>query len=240
MLLRLLLVLLVVLNLAAAGWWSWGQHAAPVRRGDDRGIPTLRLLSEMPAAAISAPATAAAPAASVGDRATAGAAQAASIALPATPAVPAPRSDTCLALGPFATQADLRSAAVALQALARRQRTRQEQSVQSRGWWVFLPAQRSRELALAQARKLSASGISDYFVVGSGGQPNTVSLGLFKDPANARKRRDQVVQAGFPAQLSERTESVPVYWLDLVLTDGTKLGRSRIPPGVAARAIGCF
>jgi hypothetical protein len=239
MLLRLLLVLLVVFNLAAAGWGWWGQHAAPARRESDRGIPTLRLLSEMPPAAISAPAAAVAQPAS----ATSVAAQAsvpASIAPPVVPAAPVPRNDTCLALGPFATQADLRSTAAALQPLARRQRTRQEQSVQSRGWWVFLPAQRSRELALAQAKKLSASGITDYFVVGSGGQPNTISLGLFKDPANARKRRDQVVQAGFPAQLSERTESVPVYWLDLVLSDGARLARNRIPSGVAARAIGCF
>ena len=238
MLLRLLLVLLVVFNLAAAGLGWWGQHAAPARRESDRGIPTLRLLSEMPPAAISAP-----PAVAQAVSATSVAAQAsvpASIAPPVVPAAPVPRNDTCLALGPFATQADLRSTAAALQTLARRQRTRQEQSVQSRGWWVFLPAQRSRELALAQAKKLSASGITDYFVVGSGGQPNTISLGLFKDPANARKRRDQVVQAGFPAQLSERTESVPVYWLDLVLSDGTRLGRNRIPSGVAARAIGCF
>jgi hypothetical protein len=239
MLLRLLLVMLVAFNLAAAGWWWWGQHAAPVRGGGgdrDRGVPTLRLLSELPAPAPSAATTVAAVSTALAPAATAIAPAV------AAPVAPAPRSATCVALGPFATQADLRSAGVALQAQATRQRTRQEQSVQSRGWWVYLPAQRSRELALAQAKKLSASGIDDYFVVGSGGQPNTISLGLFKDPANARKRRDQVVQAGFAAQLSERTENVPVYWLDLALANSSRLDwRSRVRlPGLTARSTNCF
>jgi len=44
-----------------------------------------------------------------------------------------------------------------------------------------------------------------------------VSLGLFRDPANARKRLNQVVAAGFPARMSERSESVPEYWLDLAI-----------------------
>ncbi|MET0332199.1 MAG: SPOR domain-containing protein [Dyella sp.] len=252
MLLRLLIAMLVALNLAAAGWW-WSEQRAPVHRGIDHGIPALRLLSELPAAATSTPAAAATasvtarpsavPSSSTSASTSAGAPAVAMSAMARVPAptAPAPRSNTCVALGPFATQADLRNVAVALRAQTTRQRTRQEQSVQSRGWWVFLPAQRNRELALAQARKLSASGINDYFVVGSGGQPNTISLGLFKDPANARKRREQVQQAGFPAQLSERTESVPVYWLDMVLAPSAKLGRSRVQlPGLTARAINCF
>ena len=65
--------------------------------------------------------------------------------------------------------------------------------------------------------------IGDYFVVSSGDQPNTISLGLFKDPANARKRRDEIVAAGFPARMSERSESVPEYWLDLVVADAQPL-----------------
>jgi hypothetical protein len=181
MLLRLLIVMLVAFNLVAAGWWWWGQRAAPARSGVDRGIPTLRLLSELPATPASAPSAAIAGAVSVtasASAATAAVPAAASVAPRiAAPSAPVPRSDTCLALGPFATQADLRSAAAALQSQAKRQRTRQEQRMQSRGWWVFLPAQRSRELALAQAKKLSASGVDDYFVVGSGGQPNTQCQG---------------------------------------------------------------
>src|SRR5262249_45115436 len=119
---------------------------------------------------------------------------------PAQPALPLTPSRsntyTCISIGPFATPVDLHNARNSLTAQAARMRSRQEQTTQTRGWWVYLPASASRDQALAQARRLSAANIGDYFVVGSGGQPNTISLGLFKDPANARKRRDEVAAAG--------------------------------------------
>ncbi len=79
-------------------------------------------------------------------------------------------------------------------------------------------------------------------MVSSGDQPNTISLGLFKDPANARKRRDDVIAAGFPARMSERSESVPEYWLDLVIADSSGFNwRSRISAsGVGSHSTGCF
>jgi len=150
---------------------------------------------------------------------------------------------TCISIGPFATPVDLHNARNALTAQAARMRSRQEQTTQSRGWWVYLPASPSRDQALAQARRLSAANISDYFVVGAGGQPNTISLGLFKDPANARKRRDEVAAAGFPAQMAERSETVPEYWLDLAVADGAHFdwrSRLRNAAGVGSHSTGCF
>ncbi len=148
----------------------------------------------------------------------------------------------CLALGPFATPQDLRSARQALSAQTVRMRSRQEQTSQTSGWWVYLPAAGSRAQALAVARQLAARNINDYFVVSAGDQPNTISLGLFKDPANARKRRDEVAAAGFPARMSERSESVPEYWLDLVVADGGNFDwRSRVrTAGIGSHSTGCF
>ena len=96
--------------------------------------------------------------------------------------------------------------------------------------------------AVDALERLGERGLKDYFVVGASGQPNTISLGLFKDPTNARKRRDEVAQAGFPAQMVERTDTVPAYWLDLVVADGPRLDwRSRVHgEGLALRATGCF
>ena len=95
---------------------------------------------------------------------------------------------------------------------------------------------------LQQARQLDQHHISDYFVVSSGDQPNTISLGLFKDPANALKRRDDIVAAGFPARMSERSENVPEYWLDLVVADASHFDwRSRIrADGIGSHSTGCF
>ena len=227
MFLRLLFVLLSALNIAVGAGLLLGQ---PYPRGGsptDPGVPELRLLSELPESSSAAPTPIPSPAA-------------ATTAAPAQAQTQAQRE--CLSLGPFATPQDLRNARQALAAEVTRMRSRQEQTSQASGWWVYLPPAASRAQALEQVRELSAHHISDYFVVSSGDQSNTISLGLFKDPANARKRRDEIVAAGFPARMSERSESVPEYWLDLVVADRARFDwRSRIhTAGVGSHSAGCF
>jgi hypothetical protein len=268
MLLRLLFVLLIALNIAVAAWLLLGDSSTHAVDPTDGGVPKLKLLAELPAPPVSAapPAASAAVAASAS---VAGLPKAASTVAPATtspgtppakpatkavagetllvPAETAPtsprRSYRCLALGPFANQVDLRAARTAIAPRTVRSRQRQEQTSESHGWRVFLPALATREQALAQARRLDAKGIKDYFVVTAQGDlQNSVALGLFHDPANARKRRDEVIAAGFPARMSERTEVTPVWWLDVVVPDeaGTDIRRSIRTPGITARTTGCF
>lgn len=229
MFLRLLFVLLTALNIAVGAWLLLGQ---PYPRGgipSDPGVAELRLLSESP----SPEASSAAPAPAIASD-------------PVTTPVAVMRSPgpsySCLALGPFATPQDLRSARQALSAQATRMRSRQEQASQTSGWWVYLPAAASRAQALAQARRLDQRHIGDYFVVSSGDQSNTISLGLFKDPANARKRRDEIAAAGFPARMSERSESVPEYWLDMVVADSSHFDwHSHVSAsGIGSHSTGCF
>jgi hypothetical protein len=220
MFLRLLFVFLMTLNIAVGAWLLLGQNDSLGRSATDPGVPELRLLSERaPDPAPAAEATA-----------------------PRPPPMAPSASYACMTLGPFATPLDLRNARGTVARQAVRLRARQEQASELRGWWVHLPTSGSRAQALAEARRLEAKHISDYFVVGSGDQQNTVSLGLFKDPANAHKRLDQVVAAGFPAQITERTEQVPQYWLDLVVADSAHFDwRSRIPdPSVGSHSSACF
>ncbi|GAB3789359.1 SPOR domain-containing protein [Dyella agri] len=228
MFLRLLFVLLVMLNIVAAAWLLLGQPYAHVPPATDPGVPELRLLSELPAQA-----TTATPAASV--------APPASAPSPSPATADTPADYRCLTLGPFATPHDLQQARSALTPVTLRMRSRQEQVSQSRSWWVYLPAPGSRAQALALTRQLAARGIKDYFVVGGGDQPNTISLGLFKDQDNARKRRADVTAAGFPAHVTERTESVPQYWLDLVADRAGFDWRSRVHGGdVGSHTTSCF
>ncbi|NII56367.1 SPOR domain-containing protein [Luteibacter sp. SG786] len=268
MLLRLLFVLLIALNIAVAAWLLLGDSGTRAADPNEGDVPRLKLLAELPeppVAGASAPASAATPWAS------ASAPPSPAMTAPAAPAAVAPspkpvapqpkapveatpvsaataptsprRSYRCLALGPFPNQVDLRAARTAIASRTVRSRQRQEQTSESRGWRVFLPAQATRELALAQARRLEAKGIKDYFVVTAAGElQNSVALGLFHDPANARKRRDEVIAAGFPARMSERTETTPVWWLDVVVPDeaGADIRRSIRTPGITARSTGCF
>ena len=184
MFLRLLFVLLIALNIAVGAWLVLGQDDSHGRSVTDPGVPMLRLLSEQapPAPAANRPAVPA--------------------AIPASAASTEQVLETrCLAIGPFDTPQDLRNARAALGGPGVRMRSRQEQTTETRAWWVYLPAPGSRAQALALARRLGAANVGDYFVMSSGDQPNAISLGLFKDPANARKRRDEVADAGVPAQI---------------------------------------
>lgn len=228
MVLRLLFLLLVTLNVAVAAWLVLERAVLSAHPAVTTGTPQLLLLSapmEAPALPASAPA---------------GQALAEVTDAPEPRAVPA--SYSCLALGPFSTPQTLREARRSLAATAVRSRQRQQPSQRSLGWWVYLPAHARREQALAQAHRLAAKNVRDYFVVSSGEQPNSISLGLFKDPANARKRRDEVIAAGFPARMSERIERLPAYWLEVVFADAHRARwRGSVDAlGVSARRTGCF
>lgn len=229
MLVRLLFVLLGLANIAL-GAWLWLGQPYPARDAlpaADPGIPMLQLLSEVPPDADSV----AAPAVS------------ASLASAAANTVAADADDErrCVALGPFATPQDLRVARQALEAKVERSRVRQEQVTESGSWWVYLPPATSRIQALARARQLADRHVSDYFVVSSGEHANSVSLGLFKDPDNARRRRDEVIAAGFPARMIQRAETVPAYWLDLVVPAGAGIDwRSPQLVGVQSHSTPCF
>ncbi|WP_426270840.1 SPOR domain-containing protein [Dyella kyungheensis] len=242
MFLRLLFVLLIALNIAVGAWLLLGQDDVHGRAATDAGVPELHLLSERPPAPSSAPPPPASTLAAATPSAPASSAP--PVAPPPAPATPAPpprpNTYTCMALGPFATQTDMRNARAALSSQAARMRQRQEQTTQTTGWWVYLPGGGSRDKALELGRRLAAANVGEYFIVSSGDQSNTVSLGLFKDPANARRRREQVVAAGFPAQMSERSESVAEYWLDVVIADnGHADWRNRVR-GVGSHSTGCF
>jgi hypothetical protein len=193
MFLRALFLLLLSLNLGVAAWL----YFAPAPKAadfvaTDVGIPSLQLLVEKEGA---------------------GAAQSAELA-----SAPESRSDLshdhCLSIGPFPTQSDMRAALNKLTPQVERIQFREARATQTRGYWVYLPAMDSREQALSVARQLSAKGVRDYYVVTAGDQQNTISLGLFRDQANAERRRRELGDLGFKPQLIQRTEDLPVYWID--------------------------
>lgn len=195
---RTLALLLLAFNLGAAAW-LWRERSTPPLPVADPGVAALVLLSERDAGEDGAE-LADAPE-SLADLA----------------------GDQCRSLGPFATRADLRAATSALAPRVKRLRGREERVTQMRGNWVYLPAVASREQALATARQLSAKGVRDYYIVTAGDQQNTISLGLFRDPANAERRAAAISALGFAPKTEARSEEVPVYWLDYALQDEAEL-----------------
>lgn len=216
--LRAVILLLVCMNLGVASWWTWHREP-PVPRlpATERGIASLKLLSEAesPPALPAADELAAAP-----------------DALDA--------AAYCLSIGPFQTPADLRKAMNVLIPLVSRIQFRETPATAVRGYRVFLPAAGSRAQALATARELAAKGITDYYVVTAGDQQNTVSLGVFRDLDNAKQRHDQIAALGYNNVMEPRTEDVPQWWID-VATATEFDWRSLLPdPELTAQPAACF
>lgn len=221
MFVRALFLLLLALTIGGACWLAFAQRPPAEPPATDRGVPKLVLLSERDGDGPLASAELASPPETKADLA----------------------SDQCRSIGPFPTQADLRAAMNALTPLSKRIQFRETHATQTRGYWVYLPAMPSREQALATARALSAKGVRDYYVVTAGDQQNTISLGLFREPANAEKRRNEISALGFKPQTNTRTEDLPQYWVDLALLgDEAPDWRSRVHAGRDLReeTIDCF
>ncbi len=190
---RILFLLLLALNIGAASWlYSTPRDAGAVLPATDPGVSRLVLLSENEHDSVAGNAEMASPAETRADL----------------------QHDTCATIGPFSTQADMRAAVTALTPLVARIQFRESHAIAARGYWVYLPAPANRERALAIARELSNKGLSDYYIVTAGEQPNTISLGLFRDPANAEKRRNEILALGFRPEVSQRSDEVQVYWID--------------------------
>ena len=219
---RILFLLLLALNIGVAAWLFLApQPTARAFAPVDPGVAELVLLSER-------------------DRG--GEASAAELA--SAPEAEADlRNETCVSIGPFPTQADMRAALNSLTPLVPRIQYRDAHTTETRGFWVFLPAQPSREKALTLARALSSKGVRDYYVVTAGDQQNTISLGLFHEQANAQKRLNEIAALGFAPQLIARTEDLPVYWIDFAQNGTHPVDwRSHVNPQLELRqqSVTCF
>jgi hypothetical protein len=193
MFVRILFLLLLALNIGAASWlYSTPRDLGAALPANDDGVPKLVLLSENEHDSIAGNVEMASPAETRADL----------------------QNDICGSIGPFATQADMRAAINALTPVVARIQFRESHATVARGYWVYLPAPANRERALAIARELSNKGLSDYYIVTAGEQPNTISLGLFRDPANAERRRNEILALGFKPEVNQRSDEVQVYWID--------------------------
>ena len=224
MFVRALFLLLLALNIGGACWLMFAHHPqVAALPATDPGVPKLMLLSERDSESDS---------------------DAASAELASAPESNADiANDQCRTLGPFPTQADTRAAMNTLTPLTKRIRVREAHTTQTRGYWVYLPAQASREQALGMARTLSAKGVRDYYVVTAGDQQNTVSLGLFRDQGNAERRRAEIAALGLAPKVNTRTEDLPAYWLDFALVGGAAPDwRAKVsnPGELREETISCF
>lgn len=248
MLARSLIVLLVVLNLGVAAWWMARDEAAPAAPAAEppAGVARLQLLGEVAPVedvvtqpAVASTAVTSAPSAP-GQQAAGDADQAASTASPATAPPAAQEPLQCYAIGPFSDAGKLAAARRQLQSRVARLGIRETTpaSAARREWRVWLPPQADRAAAQAMVDRITAAGFSDYYIVSSGGEANSIALGLYGSEEPARRRQAALQAAGFDQVRAEPIGDAPAVatWIDvasatpLAAADATALGAERVEP----------
>lgn len=154
-------------------------------------------------------------------------------ALPSATPVPA----VCLRFGPFAGPAARSGASTALAALGVDATPFEDRSGAASGWDVFLPAQATREEAVALAARLKESGVADVFVMNDGRNANRIALGRFSSEAGARRRAQELRGNGVEPAIEARGNGAPRIWLDARLPD--KIERARVVEIAPAQDLDC-
>lgn len=125
----------------------------------------------------------------------------------------------CFSAGPFDIEANVHAAAETLEPLVLKTNIRKITTTQEAGYWVYLPALSSRAEALKKGRELAAAFVKDYYVVTSGDNENSISLGLYREPFNADNRIAELSKKGFDVKKEIRIEQWPEFWLDFSVTE---------------------
>ena len=138
------------------------------------------------------------------------------VAVASVPAAPPPSAPTCMEWGSF-TLVDAPKAQKALEPLALGGRLGQRRTEELAAWWVFMPPQGSRPLALKKAAELRARGAEDYFILGEEGPLRwALSLGVFRTEEAAQARLTALRAQGVrTAEIGPREMVVPKVWLQV-------------------------
>jgi hypothetical protein len=103
------------------------------------------------------------------------------------PEAAAPVPEACLEWAPFAAE-EVERARAALEGLALGPRLQAAPVPVPAGWWVYIPPQKSRELAERKVAELTKLGVGETYLVQERGEwENAVSLGIFRSEDGAQR-----------------------------------------------------
>jgi len=198
--LRVIFLLLLLANLLFLAWIRWvapNEVAARAVPSAAAGrLQPIRLQREPGASGSTA---------DPGPDATAAAAAAAEIAAAA-----------CVSVGPFSSLQQAEATSAELQRLGFATHSPRAATDEVRvGSWVRVPNLATPEDAANALTSLRAAGLTDAYVVSEGEPGNTVSVGVFADPAKATEVAMTVITTGFTPEISDRTRTLDVFWLDI-------------------------
>lgn len=140
---------------------------------------------------------------------------------PVPPKQPAPPPVmACFTLGPFKDESDAGQMYKSLRRLGVTVEQRLVERRIPRGYWVYLPPQKSYSAARQKVRELEKMGLDDLYIMGKGEMKNAISLGLFTRKSTATERFNQVRRLDSSTVMKRQYRTIKEKWLDLRIDSG--------------------
>jgi hypothetical protein len=150
---------------------------------------------------------------------------------------PAAPEMVCRSVGPFTSQVESRRAAAMLAETGRVPLQRVTEGEVWLGYWVYLAPFDSSEAADEVAQALARALVEDFYIIRSGDLANAISLGVYSQTEGAEARLEEMRERGFPAEITDRYRSAPVYWLDFAEAADDPLPLSLLMPAAPGRVL---
>ncbi len=127
-------------------------------------------------------------------------------------------SKSCFSLGPIIDDELLESIENKLEENGFKPTQKSITDTEPKSYWVYLSPSNTMEEAFDLADDLKFENIGDFFVIETGENKRAISLGLYSSFNRANRRKSQLVDLGFRAQIKTRYKEVTRYWLDIQQT----------------------
>jgi hypothetical protein len=196
---RPLFFILVALNLLFLAWTQWINASRPKAQITQPAnpLPSLTLVSELPASKQRTPAPAA-------------------VRLSALDDAVQPRV-SCVSVGPFESVGRMINAVSLLREKGFTPQGRAVPTQVQDGYWVFIKGLATEAQQTEVMGKLTQAGISDARLMPAAAGERRVSVGIFRDRNRAKQRVKTLQRLGLNPQIGDWRVPGEVYWVDVSL-----------------------
>ncbi len=131
----------------------------------------------------------------------------------------------CVVVGPFPTLLRAEYFVEALAALEVGAEVRELEVPEGEGYWLYLPPEPSKKLALERLREVQAQDIDSYLIP-RGELANGISLGMFTREALALEQQAAVAELGYDADIKVITRTRSEIWVRVDRPQSQRLSRA--------------
>ena len=129
----------------------------------------------------------------------------------------------CYTLGPFRELDRLREIIRELKSDVLEASFRSNEERERSLFWVYLKPEADHRAAKRTTRRLRQKNIRDSYIIAEGKNRFGISLGHFRDKSRAYRLRDKVAKLGFRPVVEPVFRSYTLYWLDYKTAGGSRL-----------------